>query len=67
MEAQRLIALQLFPKGNQKNNLIWALDPVTYTLRDVAIRIRSFLFEEKVKAYSWQRMDAGAHLRLLRR
>ena len=37
----------------------WALDPVTYTLRDVAIRLRSFLFEEKVKAYSgsvWTRV-----------
>ena len=31
----------------------------TYTLRDVAIRLRSFLFEEKVKAYSgsvWTRV-----------
>ena len=37
----------------------WALDPATYTLRDVAIRLRSFLFEEKVKAYSgsvWTRV-----------
>jgi len=37
----------------------WALDPVTYTLRDVAIRLRSFLFEEKGKAYSgsvWTRV-----------
>ena len=37
----------------------WALDPATYTLRDVAIRLRSFLFEEKVKAYSgsvWTRL-----------
>ena len=37
----------------------WALDPVTYTLRDIAIRLRSFLFEEKVKAYSgsvWTRV-----------
>ena len=37
----------------------WALDPGTYTLRDVATRLRSFLFEEKVKAYSgsvWTRV-----------
>jgi len=37
----------------------WALDPATYTLRDVAIQLRSFLFEEKVKAYSgsvWTRV-----------
>src|SRR6516165_9469312 len=37
----------------------WALDPKTYTLRDVANRLRSFLFEEKVRAYSgsvWTRL-----------
>ena len=45
--------------GADVKHLNWALDPVTYTLRDVAIRLRSFLFEEKVKAYSgsvWTRV-----------
>lgn len=37
----------------------WALDPATYTLRDVAIRLRTFLFEEKATVYSgsvWTRL-----------
>src|ERR1700732_1682562 len=45
--------------GAEAKHPDWALDPATYTLRDVAIRLRSFLFEEKVKAYSgsvWTRV-----------
>jgi hypothetical protein len=30
----------------------WALDPATYTLREVATRLRSFMFEEKAALYS---------------
>ena len=45
--------------GADANHPDWALDPGTYTLRDVAHRLRSFLFEEKARAYSgsvWTRL-----------
>ena len=49
--------------GEDAKHPDWALDPATYTLRDVAIRLRSFLFEEKVKAYSCRtlaRLELGS-------